>query len=128
MVAAFLVCGGLAAAINWGARIALSPFLGFEAAVVVAYVIGMIAGFLLYRRFVWPNSGSNARQQVAPFIAVNAASGVVVLLLSVLFATIGGWIAGRTPPVEALAHGAAIAIGAFANYVGHGRFTFAPKA
>jgi putative flippase GtrA len=127
MVGAFLICGGLAAAINWGARIALSPFLGFEAAVAVAYVIGMIAGFLLYRRFVWPDSRASVRHQVAPFIAVNAASGVAVLLLSMLFVAIGDWLVGRDPLIEALAHGAAIAAGAVANYLGHGKFTFAPK-
>lgn len=128
MIGAFLICGGFAAAINWLARIALSPFLGFEMAVIVAYAIGMVAGFLLYRRFVWPNSGVSARHQVMPFIVVNVASGVVVFALAVLLATIGGWLFGRTPIVEALAHGAAIAAGAAANYLGHGKFTFAPKA
>jgi putative flippase GtrA len=128
MIGPFLICGGLAAAINWVARIILSPFLGFEAAVIVAYAIGMSSGFLLYRRFVWPNSGSNVRDQIIPFIAVNAASGVVVLLLSMFFVTIGDWLFGRTPMIEALAHGAAIGAGAVANYLGHGKFTFVGKA
>jgi energy-coupling factor transport system substrate-specific component len=127
MIGPFLVCGGLAAAINWGARIALSPWLGFELSVVAAYAIGMIAGFILYRRFVWPDSGISARDQAAPFIGVNAASAVVVFLISVGLAALGGWLFGRTPAIEALAHGAGIAAGAVANYIGHGKFTFARK-
>lgn len=127
MIGPFLICGGLAAAINWLARIALSPWLGFEGAVAVAYVIGMVAGFALYRRFVWPDAGSTARQQLAPFIAVNAASAVVVFLVSIALAALGGWLFGRTGVIEALAHGTGIAIGAVSNYVGHGKFTFARR-
>jgi energy-coupling factor transport system substrate-specific component len=128
VIGPFLICGGLAAAINWGARIALSPWLGFELAVAAAYAIGMVAGFVLYRRFVWPDSAASVRDQVMPFIGVNAASAVVVFLVSVGLAALGGWLFGRTPVIEALAHGAGIAAGAAANYVGHGKFTFAKKA
>ena len=37
-VARFLICGGSAAAINWLARIALSQFMPFAAAVALAHV------------------------------------------------------------------------------------------
>jgi len=44
--------GGLAAAINWLVRFPLSAVMPLNLAVVLAYLIGMSSGFLLYRPFI----------------------------------------------------------------------------
>jgi energy-coupling factor transport system substrate-specific component len=121
---AFLLCGSLAAAINWLARLALSNWIGFEAAVVLAYAIGMIAGFMLYRSFVWPDAANSFKRQLAGFVAVNAASGLIVLITAVGLVEAAALLVPRSAAVEALAHAAAISVGAAANFVGHGLFTF----
>lgn len=120
----FLVCGGLAAGINWAARLGLSQAMNFSAAVVLAYAIGMLSGFTLYRGFVWPMSRKPWRLQVMPFLGVNLMGAGVVLIVSLALVQAGSLLAGRSGLVEALAHGAAIAIGAGFNYYGHNRFTF----
>lgn len=122
----FLVCGTLASSINWAARIALSPWLDFGPAVAVAYVIGMVAGFALYRHFVWPDARSSLVRQMGGFIAVNAVSALVVLAISLVLVRALGLIL-EPPLAEALAHGAAIAAGAGANYLGHGEITFGQR-
>lgn len=124
----FLIAGGLATAINWLIRFPLSTFLPFTAAVAVAYMIGMVAGFLLYSRWVFPRTNTPLANQIGRFIAVNIAGGVAVVALAPLLAQAlegGGLDQG---PAEAISHGFAIAAGAVINYFGHKLITFAEPA
>lgn len=122
----FLLAGGLAAAINWLARIALSLWLPLEAAILVAYAIGMLAGFFLYRRFVFQAEAGSIGRQAVLFLAVNALGAVVVLAATLGLALLAGrLLPGLAPALaETLAHGVAIGIGAVANYLGHRALTF----
>lgn len=120
----FVFCGGGAALVNWLARMAISPLVGFSAAVIIAYAIGILAGFVLYRSIVWPASERQWQQQVLPFIAVNLAGAAVVLIAALALVQVGSMLVGRSSLVEALAHGLAIAIGAAFNYYGHNHITF----
>lgn len=52
-VVRFLIAGGSATAINWLIRIPLSLILPFEAALLAAYGLSMVASFWLYRAFVF---------------------------------------------------------------------------
>ena len=120
----FLICGGLAALINWLARIGFSQAMNFSSAVVAAYLVGMLSGFILYRNIVWPASGKDWRSQVVPFVWVNLAGAAVVLIVALALVQVGSMLGGRSALLEALAHGVAIAVGAAFNYYGHNRFTF----
>lgn len=134
-IARFLVAGGAAALLNWLARIGLSQLMSLTVAILLAYAIGMLAGFVLYRHFVFAEahehagSGSLARQ-IMTFLGVNlAGAGIVVLatlgLNAALIATMPGTPAAM---IEAIAHGTAIGIGAIANYFGHRLLTFSTPA
>lgn len=127
-ILAFLICGTLAAAINWVARMILSLWMSFSLAVVLAYAIGMLAGFLLYRRYVWTSSARSLPAQILAFIAVNIAVAGLVLLVAIGLVTVGDLLIGRSGLTEALAHGVAIAVGAAANYVTHREITFRAKS
>ncbi|WP_246018369.1 GtrA family protein [Pelagibacterium montanilacus] len=120
----FLLLGGLAAAINWVARFPLSMAMPFPAAVFVAYMIGMSAGFVLYRRYVFPGSHLPIGTQIGLFLGVNAVGAVVVMgcALALLHGVLPaiGW----TSYPEAIAHGLAIGIGAVVNFIGHKFLTF----
>lgn len=123
-VARFLLLGGTAAAINWIVRFPLSLAMPFPAAVFAAYLIGMTAGFTLYRAYVFPGSPLPLGVQIGLFLAVNALGAVIVLgvslaLLDIVFPALGG-----APFAEALAHGTGIAVGAAVNFVGHKYLTF----
>lgn len=120
----FLLLGGLAAAINWLVRFPLSLLMPFPAAVFVAYLIGMGAGFTLYRAFVFPGSTLPVPVQVATFLTVNVLGAGVVLGVSLALLHHLLPMVGWTFMPEALAHGVGIAAGAAANFVGHKHLSF----
>lgn len=120
----FLLLGGLAAAINWLVRFPLSLLMPFPAAVFVAYLIGMGAGFTLYRAFVFPGSTLPVPVQVATFLAVNVIGAGVVMGVSLALLHHLLPMIGWTFMPEALAHGVGIAAGAAANFVGHKHLSF----
>ncbi|MBB2960786.1 GtrA family protein [Methylobacterium sp. R2-1] len=127
-VVRFLIAGGSATAINWLTRIPLSLVLPFEAALLAAYGLSMVASFWLYRAFVFrATSRGSLRGQVGLFLAVNAVGAGVVLAVST--AMLDGLTHLlpdlRLSVAEALAHGVGIAVGAVANYLGHRLITFA---
>jgi energy-coupling factor transport system substrate-specific component len=127
-IARFLLCGGSAALINWLARIALSTVMPFVPAVVLAYLVGMLAGFILYRSLVWPNSTTqNWQKQVAPFVVVNLIGAIVVLTSSLAIIAVGLMLRVPAQILEAGAHGIGIGVGAVFNYVGHNLVTFRAK-
>jgi len=69
----FVACGGLAAGANIASRWLLSFWLPYPAAIVLAYLVGMLTAFLLFKFFVF-NSGHSKRtpRETLWFIAVNA--------------------------------------------------------
>lgn len=120
----FLLAGGFAALVNWGARFPLGAIMPFGASVIVAYCIGMVVGFFLYRFFVFEAHEGSAGDQLWKFVIVNAIGAVEVWALAVFFAH---WLApavGWTLWTEPISHAAAIGIGAATSYVGHRLLTF----
>lgn len=126
-VGRFLLAGGGAAAVNWLVRFPLSAVMPFEAAIMVAYGIGMCVGFAAYRAWVFPGSTLPVRVQVTRFLAVNAAGSVVVLACAKALAPV---LLGLGVPLgasRALAHGLAIGAGAVVSFAGHRLVTFAGR-
>lgn len=120
----FLMAGGFAALVNWAARFPLNEVMPFGWAVIVAYAIGMVVGFFLYRFFVFQAHEGHAGHQLWKFVVVNLIGAAEVWLLAMVFVH---WLApaiGWTLWVEPIAHAAAIGIGAATSYVGHRLLTF----
>jgi energy-coupling factor transport system substrate-specific component len=120
----FLLLGGLAAAINWLVRFPLSLALPIGGAVAVAYVIGMSAGFHLYRKYVFPGSSQPVLVQSVIFLAVNLVGAVVVVAMTYAFLELQSVFAYPLFVKEGLAHGLAIGVGAAVNFLGHKTLTF----
>lgn len=123
-VARFLLLGGLAAAVNWLVRFPLSALMPFEAAVLVAYAIGMSVGFTLYRTYVFPGSDRNLVGQTVIFLAVNLVGAVVVMAIAAGLLALMQPMAWPDSVKEGLAHGFAIGVGAVVNFLGHKLLTF----
>ena len=120
----FLLLGGLAAAINWLVRFPMSLALPFPAAVFLAYLVGMSAGFTLYRAYVFPNSPQSIGIQIALFLIVNAVgAGVVMAISLVMLEYVLPALGWRILP-EAFAHGTGIGVGAVVNFIGHKYLSF----
>ena len=66
----FIVCGGISTLVNLLSRPLCSMIMPFALAVVVAYVIGSLVGFVLYKNVVYKSKG-NTEGEIIRFIAVN---------------------------------------------------------
>jgi energy-coupling factor transport system substrate-specific component len=124
----FLVAGGLAALVNWLVRFPLDLVMPFAAAVVLAMVIGMVCGFLLYRAWVFPGSVRPLIVQVRDFVLVNLVGQAVMVLVAIVLRWILLAATLREVVAAAVAHATGIAIGAAANFLGHRHITFRNRA
>lgn len=123
-VTRFILVGGSATIVNWLARFPLSLVMSFLEAVFVAYMIGMVVGFVLYRAFVFTTSSQSLGVQLAFFLGVNAVGVATVILASHVLLHVIFPAIGFTFLPEASAHAVALAMGAAANFVGHKFVTF----
>ena len=57
-VALFLLAGGFATLVNLVSRYLLTPVVGYEASIVIAYLVGMLVAFCLFRTLVFGRSSS----------------------------------------------------------------------
>lgn len=124
----FVLIGGFAALVNWLVRFPIERAIGFEAAIVVSYLVAMTTAFLLNRAYVFPATARDWREQYVRFGLVNLIALAQVFVVSValargLFPAIGfAWHA------EAVAHAVGLASPVLTSYWGHKRFSFAPVA
>lgn len=120
----FLLTGGFAAGVNILARLALSPFVAFEAAVAVAYLVGMVTAYALARLFVFTPSGQSVGTEFVRFALVNAVSFTQVWIVSVALAR---WLfpaLGFSWHADLVAHVTGVLSPVVTSYYGHKLFTF----
>ena len=123
--AKFLLAGGLAALANFASRIALQPFVGFNPAVALAYLVGFSVAFVLNRAFVFPASGKPVRQEMTWFFVFNLIAFPIVLGASVVLRD-DVFAPFLAPAVaETAAHGCAILVPVVFNFAAHRLVTFA---
>ena len=120
----FLVAGGLAALANFLSRIALSLWMPYAAAIVVAYAIGMLTAFLLNRAFVFRGASSPVATQAGWFVAVNLLAVVQTLLISLALARWLFPMMGMSFHPETIAHAFGVAVPVFTSYLGHKHLSF----
>jgi energy-coupling factor transport system substrate-specific component len=120
----YLVCGGAATLIALGSRIVLSQWMPFAFATLGAQAISLVAGYWLYRSFVWRSTTRSIGSTIIPFIAVNLLSVAVVMLVSVAVRVLLIRLFGPSEIVDTLAHATGIVSGAGVSMVGHRTFTF----
>lgn len=123
--AAFLVTGGIAAAVNFGSRILLNHWMSFSAAIVVAYLLGMLTAFALARTFVFRASGQSVGGSLSRFAIVNVAAVLQTWAVSVLLAYYVLPAAGVRLYVPEIAHAAGVVVPVFTSYIGHKHWSFA---
>jgi len=122
--ALFIVAGGIAACVNFFSRILLSHWLAYSAAIVVAYVLGMITAFVLNRLLVFKQVSHSIRHQVFWFTMVNLAAVLQTLAISLLLAE---WAFPRIGFVwhpETVAHAFGVAVPVVTSFVGHKYLSF----
>lgn len=120
----FLLTGGFAAAMNWSSRILYNLWMPYSAAIVVAYITGMITAFILAKMFVFTESKQSTGKSVFFFTIVNLVAvlqtwGVSVALAYYVLPRLGfNW------HTRDLAHAIGVAVPVFTSYVGHKKWSF----
>jgi putative flippase GtrA len=111
---AFVVAGGIAAAANIGSRIVFSPVMGYEIAILLAYLCGMTVAYLLNKTFVFAASGRGIASEYVRFS---------VGLARLIFPAVGFAWHGETA-----AHVIGVLVPVVTSYLGHKHFSFAAPA
>lgn len=120
----FLLLGGVAAGVNLVARAIFQPFVGFEAAVALAYLCGMIVAYNLFRIFVFGASGRSVASEAWRFTLVNLVSMALVWVISVGLARIIFPALAFTWFADDIAHLIGVLAPALTSWIGHKRYTF----
>jgi len=120
----FIAIGGLAAFVNLASRFMLDFIMPFELAVLIAYALGMIAGFFLFRRAMFSHRAVTARL-IRRFIWVNLFGAALAWAVSSVMARQILPAAGWTFHPFELAHLCGVAAPAISSYFLHRHYTFA---
>lgn len=122
--ARFLGVGGVAAAANLVSRYFLDLIVPFEAAVVLAYMVGMLVGFVLFRKTLFKGYAVDARL-IMRFIWVNLFGATLAWAISSILARHALPLIGWTWHPFELAHLCGVAAPAITSFFLHKHYTFA---
>lgn len=124
----FLMSGGIAAAVNIGSRIFFSLFLPYEAAIILAFMMGLTTGFLLMKFFVFHiKSSKYAIREFFYFCFINLINLLLTFFLSV------GCVRFVFPPLryafypELTAHIIGVCFPILLSFIFHKKVTFGAK-
>lgn len=121
----FLIGGGSAALLNWLVRFPLSAFLPYPLALLVAQVVGMAYGFMIYRNWVFSPPGHRSLgTELRDFLIVNAGGAACTIAIALVCEAVLAMLTMPAGMSQAIAHAGGIAAGAVANFLGHKHLTF----
>ena len=120
----FLVTGGSAALVNFVSRIAYNQWVSFSAAIVLAYLTGMVTAFVLARLLVFKQSQHSFGRSVLLFAVVNVLAMLQTWLISMVLANYALPHMGVTRWAAEIAHAFGVVAPVFTSYWGHKHFTF----
>jgi putative flippase GtrA len=121
----FLITGGIAACVNVGTRMIYDMFMPYSAAIVLAYLSGMLTAYLLARRYVFTDSERKHSESSFRFAIVNVFGVLQTWLVSIALGDHVLPAIGITSHAHDLAHMAGVAAPVFTSFVAHRRWTFA---
>lgn len=120
----FLFVGGIAAGINFISRIGFNEFFSYRVSIVLAYIVGMIIAFTLFKLYVFEKSNLHYSQEIKNFTLVNIFGIIQVWLISVGLAEyFFPYISFKFYPDE-VAHFIGLGVPAISSYFGHKYFSF----
>jgi putative flippase GtrA len=122
--ARFLLIGGIALVLHWSSRFIFNWFVGYGWAVAIAYLVGIAAGFVLNKIYVFPYSGRSLDYEMFFFVVVNVGAFPFVWATAYVLGewTLSNWM--RPDLALALGHAIAITMPVFVNFALHKFVTF----
>jgi len=125
--ARFLAVGGVAALANLISRYLLDLLMPFEVAVVLAYGVGMVVGFFLFRGTLF-RGRAITRRMILRFVWVNLFGATLAWAVSSVMARQVLPMIGWTFHPFEIAHFCGVAAPAITSYFLHKHYTFAEPA
>ena len=120
----FVLAGACSAALNALSRVIFSSFVSFEIAVILAYVVGMVSAFLLFKLLVFEASRTPLTMQWVRFSLVNIVSLLQVWLISVFLVRVLMPSIAFQWHSEFVAHAIGLLSLTITSYILHKHFTF----
>ena len=124
----FGFCGLAAATVNVTSRWFFSHILPYEMAILLAFGMGLLTGFLLFRGFVFGRSNTHSTVgEVIWYLVINSIALGQTLLVSLVLAR---WLLPRLGFIahaEDIAHIVGVAVPVVTSYFGHKYLTFGKK-
>lgn len=121
----FIAIGGISAIANLGSRYLLDLAMPFEAAVVLAYGIGMIVGFSLFQLTMFQGQNMMQPRRMIRFGWVNLFGVMLAWAVSSVMARLILPAIGWTWQPFEMAHLAGVAAPAISSYLLNKHYTFA---
>lgn len=120
----FLFTGGIAALANFVSRILLNKYLSFSASVIIAYIVGMVVAYILFRTIVFDAKRLSLKKSVTFFCMVNALGILQTYLISMaLYYWMFPCLSFNFYP-DTMAHLIGIMVPACTSFIGHKYLTF----
>jgi putative flippase GtrA len=120
----YLLAGGTAAAANFGSRLVFSRWVNYEAAILLAFVVGLTVGFSLMRGYVFDAQHKPLAPQLGMFVAVNLLAVLQTLAVSLVLARWALPAIGAGAYAESIGHLGGIAAPVVTSYFAHRFVTF----
>jgi putative flippase GtrA len=120
----FFLSALVAAAVNFLSRYLLDPYLGYDKAIVVAYLCGTVVAFFLYEYEVFGKGSRPVWQEIALFAFVTMAAIAQTLIVSILlYEHVFLWVNFQWHGKE-VAHIIGMGVPMFSSFLGHKYLTF----
>ena len=113
-----------AAAVNFFARLLLDPYIGYNKAIVVSYLIGTVFAFFLYQQEVFGKGERPFWQEAGLFAFVTFAAIAQTLIVSVLLADHVFPAISWNWHSKEVAHFIGMGVPMFSSFLGHKYLTF----
>lgn len=121
----FLLAGGIAALINWIARLILNDFfkLSLVYSIVTAHFIGMVVAFYLFKTHVF-KSKKKLLSSSRSFFLVNIFSLIFVYFATLLLIKLFLFIFSDIIFIKGISYGLALGLTSITSFYLHKKFTY----
>ena len=120
----FVLAGMFAAFLNILSRFVFSFYLNYYTSIIFAYVIGMVAAFLLMRRFVFSLSKKPLRYQFMKFVVVNMFNLTLTLIVSAVLFNLLSSLVLNYEFRELISHSVGVLVPIIISFLAHKYYSF----
>lgn len=120
----FIATGGVAALVNFFSRILYDIWLSFSAAIVLAYVSGMITAFVLAKLFVFKHGQQSLHKSALFFTLVNLFAVLQTWAVSMFLYHYGLSYLDVKAFKSEISHAVGVLLPVFTSFLGHKYLSF----